>query len=641
VTSEPVAAWRATTLTCLVAAVCLPVAARWEAGSPGALVHVRWQAAVGPDARHALEAQFRLADGEHLEGSTWRYDLLDPSSGNIRALVRDPAVADTHHLDRTTFALDGAERTARRGRFARGDALVMVGDVLARALVGVAALVMFLGLSARVAALGAARRALTRIARDVGAFGLRIASTGRRTGRRIGSAGRDATVSLARFLERGVPEVHAETAGLFRIAFAAAVVTYFAIYRVDATWLARTFDSEVEGALHARVLEWLAERQFLIDLIHPWLMTFGGLFLIGAFTRATYALFVLGVLAWAYVAMSVDSTHPHAVLVLTIVALLPARWNDAWSVDAVRRRRARAPALLSIATKAYGYSTWVPILTLGIGFAAAAWAKLTVPPTWTSWVLNGTVKYHLVTDSAHAPIGWGVQLVRYPNLAILLSLVALAVEALVITAAFSRNERWRLGVGITTASLFAGIGLFMGIVWPGWWIPLIAFLPWRRWPRRHVPAPAEETRGSYRRLTVAQLTVVVAVVLQQVIVSALKLERAPMFSWYDMYSRTYTSTANYNTRIPPEYHIVVAEESGRVQLRCQPHDELVRDFEAAVKGETGARRRVWRALRGCGADPTHARDVRLIGRARTYDWNRLEFVQTYSIDLGPLIGQDE
>lgn len=141
------AIWRAAALTCAVAAVCLPIAARVVTGPPGARVNVRWEASVDVSARQRLEARFRLADGERLDGSTWRYDLVDPSPDTIRGLVRDPAVADTYQIDRSRFALDGAERTARRGRIAYGGALVAAADGVAVALVAFAALLTLVVLS--------------------------------------------------------------------------------------------------------------------------------------------------------------------------------------------------------------------------------------------------------------------------------------------------------------------------------------------------------------------------------------------------------------------------------------------------------------------------------------------------------------
>ncbi len=131
----------------------------------------------------------------------------------------------------------------------------------------------------------------------------------------------------------------------------------------------------------------------------------------------------------------------------------------------------------------YGYSVWVPALAFGVAFAAAAWAKLTVPPGWTSWVLNGTVKYHFITDSVNAPVQWGLQLAAHPWLAVLASLVAIAIELLVVTAAFIRNEWYRLAMGLGAVCLIAGFGVFMGVFWPGWWVPLLGFLPWQAMSR--------------------------------------------------------------------------------------------------------------------------------------------------------------
>jgi hypothetical protein len=53
--------------------------------------------------RAALEARFHLANGERREGTTWSYQLTDPSFLNIHALVRDPAVDDTANINRRLF----------------------------------------------------------------------------------------------------------------------------------------------------------------------------------------------------------------------------------------------------------------------------------------------------------------------------------------------------------------------------------------------------------------------------------------------------------------------------------------------------------------------------------------------------------
>jgi len=624
---QPYVWWRRTAVAFALLAASLPFAARALVGPRGAIVHVRWQSSITERLREDLEARFRLADGEKLDEYTWRYDLIDPSRENIRALLIEPAVADTHNIDRPNNALDpSANRTARRQRFpVRGDWVVTAVDRLAITLAAFAALLTLVGTTGWTPAPGGVRLRLQRMRQQLSRLSQALAAP------------------VVQFVQRGIPDVDAGTAGIFRIVFGVAVLVFFVSHPVDAGWLNATFDLEIEGPVHAAVLEWLRGRPLIADLLMPWLFTMGMAFTVGIFTRVTYALFVAGVLVWAYVAVSLASTHPHSILLLTLVALLPSRWGDARSADSwLRRIRGRESAARP-AGRQYGYSVWVPGLAFGVALAAAAWAKLSVPPGWTSWILNGTVKYHFISDSVNAPVDWGLQLARHPLLAILASLGAIATEALVVTAAFTRNEWYRLVMGAFALALLIGFELFMGVFWPGWWVPLLAFLPWERLCRLK-PAPttveyvgAGLSRPEGRALTAAQLAVIAGVIAQQVVASALTLERAPMFSWYDMYSGTYASPAAFNASRPPSFRIVATTDRGRAELRCDPHEEFVREYQAALAGSPTAKASVWRALRGCGDDLADVRDVTLEGDIRTFDWDRLEFTSARSaVVLGPL-----
>ena len=153
-----IAWWQPVVLALALLAGGLPLGARAVAGPPGARVHVRWQASVTEPVRQSLEARFQLADGQKLDESTWRYDLVDPSRENVRALVSEPAVADTHDIDRPNNAIDPAAiRTARRQRFpVGGDSVVTVADRLAITLAALAALLTLV----RVTRLMPATRAL-------------------------------------------------------------------------------------------------------------------------------------------------------------------------------------------------------------------------------------------------------------------------------------------------------------------------------------------------------------------------------------------------------------------------------------------------------------------------------------------------
>src|SRR6185295_9868465 len=71
----------------------------------------RWSAAVNDSARATLEQKYGLTRGAVREGRTWGYYITDLSTSNIRSLVQDPAIEDTHEIHRTKFRI---WRTATR-----------------------------------------------------------------------------------------------------------------------------------------------------------------------------------------------------------------------------------------------------------------------------------------------------------------------------------------------------------------------------------------------------------------------------------------------------------------------------------------------------------------------------------------------
>ena len=50
-------------------------------------IHVRWRDDVAEAQRLELERRYRLVRGEPLPGTTWRYELDDRSSENVRSLI--------------------------------------------------------------------------------------------------------------------------------------------------------------------------------------------------------------------------------------------------------------------------------------------------------------------------------------------------------------------------------------------------------------------------------------------------------------------------------------------------------------------------------------------------------------------------
>ncbi|MEQ1759484.1 MAG: hypothetical protein ABL986_14280 [Vicinamibacterales bacterium] len=86
------------------------------------VINVAWSPSVNDEERTALETRFQLFEGDFKGGQLWSYNLADVSSDNVSALVQHPSVSDTHHINRRSFAVDGAT-----GRFERAVSTLPAG----------------------------------------------------------------------------------------------------------------------------------------------------------------------------------------------------------------------------------------------------------------------------------------------------------------------------------------------------------------------------------------------------------------------------------------------------------------------------------------------------------------------------------
>ena len=77
--------------------------AYWLTYEPAPAVRVRWRDDVTAEQQAALERKYLLSNGRAPMDRSIAYDLLDTRRSNIEALVHDPAVADTHDIDRENF----------------------------------------------------------------------------------------------------------------------------------------------------------------------------------------------------------------------------------------------------------------------------------------------------------------------------------------------------------------------------------------------------------------------------------------------------------------------------------------------------------------------------------------------------------
>jgi hypothetical protein len=98
----------------IVVAVAAFAALKLVYGQRPAYVHVRWASSVDATMRTQMEKIYSLTRGELREGTTWGYYVTDVSGANLRAIVENPAVEDTHNIHRTAFRI---WRTAPRGDY--------------------------------------------------------------------------------------------------------------------------------------------------------------------------------------------------------------------------------------------------------------------------------------------------------------------------------------------------------------------------------------------------------------------------------------------------------------------------------------------------------------------------------------------
>jgi hypothetical protein len=425
-------------------------------------------------------------------------------------------------------------------------------------------------------------------------------------------------------LERGVPVASAEAAGLFRAVFIALVLIY-ALRSPVHPELLTAYELHAATGPYGVLMRWLAAHAAMVPAVNTAVAVFGALAVIGMATRFSYVLFVAAFLVWASVFTLNTSLHAVAPLATALVCLLPARWGDGWSVDALLRRR--APAAGEPSTR-YGYAIWTPVFVFGVAFLMAAASKVAAGP---EWILNGSVKYHFLSDLEYAWVDWGVWLGRYHAVAVAMSAGAVLIEALAITAAFSTSDGYRLSLAALAAALFVGIALFQGVVWPGWWILLTGFLPWHRAGRTLALRPA----GSF---TATQRATVCALVLLQLVVWSGTIEARPLLTPYDMYAQTYEDDEAYELAANLTYRAIGRTGTGELEdLRCALDDGTVRVISAAAEGDAIARARVAPILRTCLADRSDITAVTLHGDRPVFNWSSGRFEWKRDVDrVGPL-----
>jgi hypothetical protein len=602
-------AWRGIAL--LVLAALLQAASPVLFGVRGARIYVRWTENVDDAARARFERELDLTDPRVHEGTTWTYAIADVSTAHLRAIVGHPAVADTHKVNRTTFRLfPDTERTARQGGLIRdGDRHVPFLEALVTALALLA--VLPLGL-----ALVHVRRWPDSIAARVH----RVDEVAAHPFRAFAAAARP----LGSALQRGIPVIDARAAGIFRVVFGALLLAFLFLQPVDASWLPSRDAVQVTGGLHGILLDVLVPRPWVVDRIWVATLVLGAMFTIGLFTRWTFAAFVAGFLLWVTVYVAHRGSHTSTAIALALVALLPSRWGDGFSIDGyLRDRGVSAPGVR------YGYAVWVPVLVLGLCFAAAAWCKL---KDGSEWVTNGSVAFHFITDAPQALVPWGLWIARSQALSVAFSLMAVVTEAFIITAAFTRSRRYRAIAGVGAVALLSGFALLQGVIWPTWWILLLGFLPWERFAASNQQAV---TSGSYTA-SFPQMAMAVLVIAQQLVASGTRAEAAPLFSAYDMYSATYSSRDAFDRTRPVVYRLIDVTGDDKRELPCRVEEEFAAEFQKLAAGDSADHRMLVDGLRSCAVPLEPPRQLALVGNRVRFDWDRGEVKSEPAPTVGPI-----
>ncbi len=248
------------------------------------------------------------------------------------------------------------------------------------------------------------------------------------------TAVRGGVARLTGWIGNRIPDASPEAVALFRIAFGLCLLIVVLRRPVLAAWAAEP--SNVISPVQHALLQLFVQAPWMVDGLRWWVAIWGALFIAGAFARLAFACLTGGVFAWALLYTTTTTYHTISSLLLTLLVLQWSRWSDAWSVDAWRRGTVQPGT-----PKEYGYTVWVPGLVLGIVFAAAAVAKLR--DAGVAWILNGTIKYHFLSDSVQAMVDWGLWIGRHHWLSVLLSFGAIAIETLVIVGVLAGAYRYR------------------------------------------------------------------------------------------------------------------------------------------------------------------------------------------------------
>jgi hypothetical protein len=467
-------------------------------------VNVRWAPSVDNSTRRQLESEYSLKLLQPNSERTFVYRLGNTSRGNIRSLVQDARVEDTHGIDRALFSVPAPRVTLARRYLDEHEDLA---EQLSAAFSWTNALVLAAAL---------------------------IAWRASRSPR------------VVAFLARGVPPLSTTGLGLYRFALGIALIAVVLKYNdLPDTPFPRELHRGVDWFANWSWVHTLATRPDIVSWITPISVVLLIAFAVGFSARPAYIAFLILLTVHVLVVLQHKSAHDWGLPLVTLWGLAVVPWSGGLGVDGWRQpRRTRRGD--------YGFALWFPGLMIGLAFLAAAYAKL--DSSGLDWVTGGAVKYHFIEDSRQAPTTWGLWVAARPSIAVAMSAAAILIEATLILHVLFRRAWVRAAFGVAGLALLVGFRVLQGVVWTQWWVLFLCFVPWEaiaaRLSRVHVPAPAH---GGISPLGRAAIIVATLMIVVQVFASAHRFEAEPFVSDYGMYSWTWRSRDAFDRQMARKY----------------------------------------------------------------------------------------